>query len=691
MAELDPLPRPPDYSVPNFRQVERLLVDLRRQRDPKLVKMRAIKRARRDQWDEVLAQIPASFRKMAPILGFPDLAEMGQRISGMIAKQEPIVEVTPPSAAMSDIKAASGEEARMHAARITIEDQADRPTYAMGIDAQVHWGESWISVMPDPRRLPYDDTDDDEKDSLRRKKDETAGEYLKRAEKLMAHGGIPIVFEDHDPMTVFPLRQGSGIPVVIVDTEHTVYDIELGLGYSAIRNEEGKPVEWVRKTLSEPFVAAIDSPSQGGIVDTTHDNPASETSDGRNASGRTVRRIIYFDCWVVQTYLDGVLAEQWEHDYGVVPMFPALGEQTSDRDPGWDSRSLIEGALVLARQIVLSAAMLTSNQKLHGFPTPFLKNPDHGLSFMEREPLVRKVQLGEMNLLGPNEEISFPYLQAGMAPDFYKNLEFIMGRLEGLTMQSWGKNINPETSGYAIAQLRALQHSILSSIYGNAARQWRKIFAFLRHLVKTTYPAGIYMRGAVETKEVEGEEYEYAPVLKWAADDCTDFAINVHIPEGVLQDEMAERKSALEMQQGGIWSKRRAREKTGVEDPGREDEEIRLERMLGSPAFDMYVLQLAQQMGAQRVMATRQDMSTPFMQALEAAKAGGTTGPGQPQLQGAEPVNAGPGGIPQAQQPPPDVQQPGGPTEGPSLEDAGVPGLPGGVRDTIQTPAVQGV
>lgn len=676
-AVLKPVTRPDDYQAPNFADTKALLATLKKQRQPVIDRMWELKRARRGQWDDVVSHIPAAYRKMLLPPDLPQLRDMINRVAGLIAKQEPNVEVMPPSGAPSDVEKASKEEARLHAMRIQVADQQDRDPYAMGIDAQVSWGESWIGVYPDPRRL--DDPD------YARGKDEDADAYKGRHKQLMADGGVPICIDDFDPQTVFPFfGDRSQLAVVIIESEHLGLDVEVGMGYHPVKGKDGETAEWIKHghTLSEPYVASdARAGSDGRAIDTTHDRG---TSAGATALDRAIKKVMYMDPWVYQCYLDGVLVEEWEHNFGIVPMFPAYGEQTSDRDPGWQSHGIIDPALAIAKQVVMFSAIIASNAMQHGFPTPFLKNPQHGLvDPRTNQPLTRAVKFGDMNLLGTNEEIQFPFLEGAQMPQFFQYMDYLNGVMESSTLSNFGKAIGSDIAGYAIAQIRSMQLSVLSPIYKNATRQWRKIFYFLRHIVKTTFPAGLFLRGAVEEND-DGNQFR--PIMEYSKKDCTDFSINVHIDEGIAQDEMAERKSALEMHGAGIWSIRRVMEKTGVEDPAAERQEIDTDRTLNSPASDQMVLAMAQQIMTERQAATQQDQQSPFNQALNQAKQTYMGGGGQFQNQAGAPANAdGAGPLNQQPDSPPAPQQ-GGPTAGPKMDDMGIPEIPGGVKGAPQVP-----
>lgn len=681
---LKPVERPEGYAPPTWKEVEQILVTLKKQRQPVIERIWEIKRARRDEWDELMKFIPSAYRKMLmPHMGMPQLRDMVLRVAGLIKKQEPEFMVIPPSPRPPEVNKASKEEMRLHALRLQIADQQDRDPYGMAIDAQVAWGESWLSVWPDPRRF--------DSPEYKRGKDEDPKEYKERYNKLMADGGVPIVITDHDPQTVFPFRSDrERLAVCITESEHMAMEIELGFGYHPVKGEDGKTAEWIKRshTLSEPFVALDSrggSASNPRTVDHNHDRGDIDSSSKVEGS---VRKVIFMDCWTYQCYLDGILVEEWQHDWGVVPMFPAEGEETSDRDPAWRSHGIVDPALGIAKQVLLYSAVLASNAMQHGFPTPFLKNPDHGLVHpVTGEPLSRAIKLGEINFLGSNEDIQFPFLQAQMMPDFFRYMDQLNGAMEKTTLADFGKALGSDMAGYAIAQIRSMQMSILVPIYKSATRQWRKIAYLLRHIIKNVFPGGIALRGAVEEDESGAQ---YRPILEYSKDHCTDFAIEVRIDEGIQQDEIAMGKYAAEMGMAGYWSRRRVMEKIGVEDPAAEAQEISLDRVLSSAAADQVVLQMAMEIAAERLEATRQDQSSPFYQALAKAK-GEVTGTGEPQPaggeamggagqfqnQGSAPMNADAAGTPMGGQ---------GAPEGIDLQGMGLPTTPGGVPGQSQVP-----
>lgn len=693
-AGLEFAERPDGYRPPDWETVSPLAETLKQRRQPVIDRIWQVKRVRRGQWDDVIQKIPAAYRQMLVSPDLPVVRDMIQRVSGLIAKQEPMPQVIPSSPRSEVVRAASREEARLHALRIQIEDQQDRPTWAMGIDSQAAWGESWISVMPDSRRLSSRD--------FERSKGEEPKAYGERYAKAQLKYGVPLRMDDWDPQSVYPHWADGKLPLVIVQTEHAVIDVNIGLGYQALRDKEtGKTKEWVRGSLTEPYVQASDV-ADVGTASHNRLGPVRPTSSGATGLGKPVMSTIYLDCWVYQRYLDGILVEQWEHDMGFVPMVPAYGEQTSDRDPAYASVGIADAAIALARQVVMFAAIMASNAMQHGFPTPFLKNPISGLVDAQGNPIVRQVAFGDLNVLGQGEEIEFPFLNAQMMPDFYRHLDWLSSQLEGATLSNFGKAIGSDIAGYAIAQIRSMQMSILSTIYSNAARQWRKLFYIYRHLIRTEYPGGIYLRGAIEEEEKgDGSSIEYAPVLEYAKEHCTDDPIQVLIDEGIAQDEIAMEKMAIEKMQAGLWSPRRAMESVGIEDPDAEQREIDMHRIRRSPSADEMVLAMAAEIAAKRWAASEQMKATPFMRALEQAKqqmlgtgapapsGGGTFANQQAFPQNADaatqtPLNQVPGQTaPGGGQVP--AQAPGAATRGPSM--SGQQTQPGGAAGVQQTPA----
>lgn len=663
--------RPDWYSPPKPEEVFALLEMQRRARQPVIDRIWEVKKVRRGEWQEVVRKLPKSYRKMLIDPDLPQVRDFIQRAVGLISKNEPNFEVMPPGQNLADVSKAGKEELRLNALRIQLEDQQDRPIYAMGIDAQAAWGESWISVYPDPKRC--------QRKGYERGKDEDGKAYSERYKYVMADGGVPMIMTDDDPQTVFPYRlPDNTLGFVMVETEHQVADIDLGLGYTPLRGEKGERKGWTlsKKTLSEGYVPVQGRASLVSSSDHKHDTGISSTGQsGAGQAEKPVRKVVYVDCWIYQCYLDGQLVEEWEHDFGVVPMFPAYGEQSSDRDIAWQSIGIADAAMSVAKQIVMWTAVIASSGMQHGFPTPFIKNAETGLVDPQTgQQMTRTIRLGEANLLGLNEEIVFPYLQAHTGRDFGQHLEFLMGQLEQTTLSNFGKAIGSDIAGYAVAQIRSMQTSILSTIYGNAKRQWRKIAYFLRHLVATYFPAGIALRAAVEEDE-NGRQYR--PIVEYGKSDVTMFPIEVDIQEGIPQDEIAQNKNAIEMQQAGLWSVRRAMERSGVEDPAAERQEINIDRVLNSPNADQIVLQMAVKLATQRFEATQQQQSNPFMQELEKVKGDYLGGPGQFNNQGGMPENAD-GAGPLNQQEPVNTG---------NLAGFGIPQKPGGVEGVDQLAA----
>lgn len=680
-AALRPVRRPEEYQAPTFKEIESLLQVLKVQRQPVIDRITEMKRVRRRQWEQVLRVIPKAYRQMLVAADAPQFEDQLRRLAGLVAKHEPIFEVIPPSPRPPDVARAAREEKRLQATVMQIADQQDRDPYAMGIDAQISAGESWLSVWPDPKRLNNPE--------YKRGESEDADEYLERTSKLMADGGVPLVITDHDAQTVFPFRgDNERLACVLIETEHQPIDVKLGHGYEPIRGDDGKAKEWVLKgkTLSEPFLASDSRQGLGGgVVDPTHDRGTSD--DSQPAHSGPVRKIVFLDEWCYQMWLDGVLVEQWEHNWGVVPMFPGYGSQTSDRDPGYQSSGVLDPVIGVAKQTVLFSAILASNAMQHGFPTPVLKNPSHGIvNPMTGQPIARTIELGKLNFLGPQEDLEFPFLKATMLPDFFRYMDYLTGQLDEAGIGGLSKALGTDMAGYAIAQIRSQQMAVLAPVYKNAVRQWRKIAYFIRHIVKTDFKGGFYLRGAVEEAE---NGAQYRPILKFGPEHCTDDTINCHIDEGIKQDEIAERKSAIEMKDAGLWSRRRAMEHVGVEDADAENREIDADRVLSSPAADEVVLRMATQIATTRYEATRQEQSSPFYQELEKAKQTYMGGAGQFANQGSSPVNALPGGQPMQQNPAVAAPQQGGPQAGPGasegfpLADLGQQQTPGGVANQV--------
>lgn len=669
-------------NYPKYDKVKKLLEQLRVQRQPVLDRILEEKRARRNDWNHFRAKLPQAYQKLPIIIGEAEIPEMIIRIAGLVTKGEPMIQVMPPSGNRADVSKASKEESLLRALFQTIGDQQQRDTWSMGVDGQCAWGESWISMWHEGNYYS---------EGALRKADEKGADYIKRVNNHMAQEGVPIRLEDHDPMTVFPLwDKRDRLQVLILETEHPYFEIEDVFGYSGVKDSGGNTVDWQRKAIGAPRVPEDSAVGETGPADVNHDRGTWHGGGDQN-DGQKVKKVVYLDNEVCCVYINGHVVEEWEHKMKRVPCAYAAGKQTSDRDPKFATAGIADSAIDIAKKIVFFESLMASNAFLHGLPTPFVTNPLASEVGPDGSPMgTRQIKIAEMNLLGQGEEISFPLNEAKLSSDFWQTIDILNGKLSEASLGGFNKALNSDIAGYAIAQVRSMQMSVLSTLYKNARRQWRDLAYMARHVIKEDLSAGVVLRGAIETTE---DGVQYRAIHEFGSQHCTDFAIDVEIPEGIMQDEMAERKSAMEMVQAGLWSKRRAMEMTGVEDPAAEDDEIAIDRMLSSDMASQAILDLAYTLVGMRTQSVLQAQNTPFHQMLEQAKQGLLTSAGQPQNQPGQPQNALPGGEPVQQNPAPTVQQPGGPQDGPpaggvggQMGAAGVPQIPGGVKGAPQVP-----
>lgn len=667
------LHKPEGYKPPKFEDVELELRRLKIERQPFLEREWEVKQSLRGQWDEVLNTVPKAFRKLLIPPDLPQVRDMVFRVSGMIRKRPMRIDVHPPAPNPSAVKRAAAEEKRLNAIPRQMAEQKGRDVYAMGIDAQVRYGESWILVWPDPRRMGHP--------GMKRKPGEPAAVYNRRYKEVAAYQGLPLSLDDSDPSSVFARHaDDDSLAFVIIETEHSTSDIDIGLGYKPLKGDGGKTTSWAPsgRTLSQPFITS-ETPQGSRKVSVTadYDRDIGGTRGNSPIAEKPVKKVIYLDPWSYQLYLDGILAEEWEHNCGFVPCFRAYGADEADRTPGYESHGLVEPALKIAKQVIYFATIMATSAALYGYRTPFVKNASFGITTSRggNAPATREIQLGVMNLLHNQEDIVFPFQEGNMGSEFLKYMDFLNGQLGESTLSNFGSALGSDMAGYAIAQIRSMQLSSLAPVYRNAERQWAGIAYCIRYFVKKGYTPPLYLRGAVEETE-EGQRFR--PVMDYDKSDVTDYPISCTIDEGIPQDEIAERKSAIEMNQAGLWSRRRVMEKTGVDDPSLEEEELQLDQLRQTDAYRQLVLGMAAQIAAQREQAVGEaETGTPFMQALERAK-GFMAGGGQFNNQGASPMNAGADGTPMNQQPK---------GVGINLTGSAVPQMPGGVQGVEQVPA----
>ena len=144
--------KPEKYKPPTYNEVDSYFNHIKNLRQPVIDRIHEVKKVRRGEWTDVIAKIPSAYRKMLIDPDLPQVRDFMQRAVGLISKNRPRLQCLPPSPSETDVRKAGREELQLQALHQQIEDQQDRDTYAMGIDAQAVWGESWIGVWPDPSR-----------------------------------------------------------------------------------------------------------------------------------------------------------------------------------------------------------------------------------------------------------------------------------------------------------------------------------------------------------------------------------------------------------------------------------------------------------------------------------------------------------------------------------------------------------
>ena len=598
---------PEDYKSPSYEVVVNTRDRLRERLRPFHTRVTEVKQGRRGIWDDVLRQIPPAWRPIIGEIDVPQFRDTIQRVSGIVGRSRPTVRIRPPTTNTVDHNKADHEEKCLNALIRTLEQQQNRPAiHQLGYDGQVAYGLSAISLVPDPDAL-----DDFE---MARGDDEDAASYMKRTDDILIEH-IPLILTDHDPQTLFwGYSDRERIAFVIEESDHEIWEIETHLGYTAIRDEEGSAQEWVYsgKTLSE----AIIIPEVATALGTTHSGvQGGVRSSHATASGQTIRKLVYIDEFSYKMWLGSVLVEEWQHDFGLVPYFFAWGEQSSDRDPAWASIGIADAALTITKQIVMWTAIITANGSRHAWPTPFMKSN----RVRAEDPLTGQlatvpIKIGEINVIGLEEDVYFPYLQGAQTnPDFKANLDWLLEQLDLVSLQNFGRAIGTDISGYAVNQIREMQLAILSSVYNNAKKQWTDIASFLRVLVDRLFPSGLVIPGAKETNE---DDMEAWPNLTYGEREITNFELDVEIEMSIPQDDFRVRESAANMVQAGLWSTDTAMREIGVENPQKEMEKINRDRFLALPQVQEFAFAIAQEFVMEKVQNVQQAENTPLSQLL---------------------------------------------------------------------------
>lgn len=565
-----------------------------------------------------------------------------------------------------------------------ITQAAGEPWYELGVDQSVADGrgiwelvtraEAWSQTYGYPQEAEFPLHDADGNPSVDADGDPLVDypAFNKAGERFQKHGLFPFTLRRVDPLCYGEWKTDGTVTEVIKVEERAQREVWPLYGIrKAGEDGQGKPV----LVAGEPY-PEFEQPLTGAqtfclCITYWQADLRAIDKDGKVPV-----------CWVYE--VDGLRVDQG-HTSGPawhpLPFFLFQGDHTSLPDPAFQGVSIafrlmrICDALDSLLSMKLNVAYLYSmvswvetvavggepNALTGGMAGAAAGGIPGQTSNIVGQPWV--MQPGYVHPLESGHDVKplVPPAEAVQILESLKNdlLEFI--NLVGPPAAIRGVSPGSGAAGYMVAQLIAAARTKLASILNNAAGALAQMVQFLWWKVEHAFPEGV----PVWTGKGEGK----GGWLTLKPEDVDGrYSCELSIEPLLPVDELQEAEASLRQQQSGAISMRRHRltlaslGRFGVDDPDTVEQEIRAERIMNSPIFQLYEDVTA----AVRRGIFTPDMANAFVQSklgIPPAQAAQFAGQG---------VILGPDGQPLPLQMP--VPQPGMPTGQPPVP--GVPALP---------------
>ena len=289
MPETDPQRPPPGEA--DLRELEDHLLAEFSERNARIQRLRRLRHM------ETPVDIPPAYRSTTQVVRTPLAREQLKRVIGSLTANRPLVHA-PPAEPTAAARASADLRARWtNAAMRRMDSEAGRDVFGMLLDALVADGAGVLKLLyaPDrwagyPRRSAH--------------ADDSADDFLRRAERFKKSARFPLAWRDVDVTTFYPLEGEDGLEACLEIAERP------------------------RRLVQRRYGLIVDRRS-GRLVPADGDGAPTETppASGPVAAPRATARVVeYWDDEYFAYLVDGHLVRRGRHGYGAIPYVHAYGD-----------------------------------------------------------------------------------------------------------------------------------------------------------------------------------------------------------------------------------------------------------------------------------------------------------------------------------------------------------------------------
>lgn len=467
---------------------------------------------------------------------------MVERVVGMLVADEYRLSVPPADDTQRAARASEQMERWTQAALPEIAKVSEDDPLDRCVENMVALGHGCMRLVHAPQRWAG---------FPRQKEKQSDEDYNKATELWKRARPLPIAWTSVHPKTVYPRWDELGLAMILERDERPV----ISLRPKRYNRAKEHPDLWEFDRL------------KGGLA--------------------TVK---FSQLWTRETLtyaVNGHVVHHQRHRYGQPPYIYAMGQTTSSPDPAKKGLSLLYPLRYLLPYLDRLLSQKGTAVRLWAWPTPVVKR---SLALMQADPSLLEppeydIRPGKALSIWGDEDISYLVWQ-GNGPDADEQLRLVMQMIEraGLADVLYGQGIGAGDSGYLVNQLIAAARMKLKPLVEHAENAMERAIRLLWDVVEyeIRQPLHVYARG-----EGEGNR----GWISLGPDDLNGYRqVEFKLSPMMPTDEYAVASMAANLMTAGIWSRRRAMERTGVEQPEAEEDRILIERWKASPQVQQVLL-----------------------------------------------------------------------------------------------------
>lgn len=376
----------------------------------------------------------------------------------------------------------------------------------------------------------------------------------------MAKPPVPFQTRVLDPMTFYPPRSEWGTPAVIEDGMRPADQVMHAMGLRP------SPTGRLRVAdASEPVPRLMTALGDGS-------RPYYEVTE----------------VWTPNNLFVVLQGQVWEYENteGEIPYQWASGSAIAFSDPTLQAMSAAFPLIYLEPWINQTLSTLVGFAQLQATPTP-TTTQEGGSPGVSTEPVITDFQPGMLHQFGAG--VKAGVWDMGKPAESVAILNTLVQLAERFTISPVPAFAGSRTAGTALAQIAERVMSILRPMVDQAQVTWGEQGKFWLRICKDRVKAPVFLSGFIfEERKGRGKAADTALTPR---DIARLGDLHAEIRFRTTTDRIAWDTHNVMMNQSGLWSKKRSRLESDVEDPEDEEQQVNVEALLANPAIQLYIMQ----------------------------------------------------------------------------------------------------